>query len=74
MQGSVIGTKALDLIEVAHFASRKIVEKEVDRSNATVLGDAKIVHTSNMINLVTATKYTAFWVIELAGTGILNAI
>src|SRR6266403_1059447 len=28
--------------EVAHFALRKIVEKEIDRSNATVPGDDKI--------------------------------
>jgi hypothetical protein len=34
--------KASDLIEVAHFALRKIVEKEIDRSNATVPGDDKI--------------------------------
>jgi hypothetical protein len=27
---------------VAHFALRKIVEKEIDRSNATVPGDDKI--------------------------------
>jgi hypothetical protein len=30
------------LIEAAHFALRKIVEKEIDRSNATVAGDDKI--------------------------------
>jgi hypothetical protein len=34
--------KAFDLIEVAHLALRKIVEKEIDRSNATVPGDDKI--------------------------------
>jgi hypothetical protein len=34
--------KAFDLIEVAHFALREIVEKEIDRSNATVPGDDKI--------------------------------
>ncbi len=34
--------KAFDLIDVAHFALRKIVEKEIDRSNATVPGDDKI--------------------------------
>src|SRR6267154_5183312 len=28
--------------EVAHFALRKMVEKEIDRSNATVPGDDKI--------------------------------
>lgn len=33
---------AFDLIEVAHFALRKIVEKEIDRSNSTVPGDDKI--------------------------------
>ena len=83
---------------------RKIVEKEIDRSNATVPGDDKIGsrvsgwssrsarypsnpsgitqflgrekglifeiwmrcfdHTSNTINLVTATKYTAVGIIE----------
>jgi hypothetical protein len=104
MQGSVDWSKTLDLIELAHFASRKIVEKEIDRSNATVPGDDKIgsrvswwfagsarypsnpsgitqflgreeglifeiwmccfYHTSDTINLVSATKYTAFWVIE----------
>jgi hypothetical protein len=31
-----------DLIGVAHFALRKIVEKEIDRRNATVPGDYKI--------------------------------
>ena len=34
--------KAFDLIGVAHFALRKIVEKKIDRSNATVPGDDKI--------------------------------
>lgn len=42
MQGSADWNNAFDLIEVAHFASRKIVEKEIDRSNATVPGDDKI--------------------------------
>ena len=42
MQGSADWSKTLDLIELAHFASRKIVEKEIDRSNATVPGDDKI--------------------------------
>jgi len=42
MQGSVEWSKTLDLIELALFASRKIVEKEIDRSNATVPGDDKI--------------------------------
>jgi len=86
------------------FALRKIVEKQIERSNATVPGDDKIgsrvgwwfagnarypsnpsgineflgreegliceiwvccfYHTSNTINLVSATKYTAFGVIE----------
>jgi hypothetical protein len=89
---------------VAHFALRKIIEKEIQRSNATVPGDDKIgsrvswrfagsaryptdpsgiteflgreeglifeiwmccfQHPSNTINLVTAAKYAAFWVIE----------
>jgi hypothetical protein len=39
---SIALTKAFDLIEVAHFCLRKIVEKEIDRSNATVPGDDKI--------------------------------
>jgi len=96
--------KAFDLIEVAHFGLRKIVQKEIDRSDATVPGDDKIgsriswwfaggcqipiepvrhhlipregrglifeiwmgcfYHTSNTINLVSATKYTAFGVME----------
>jgi hypothetical protein len=33
---------AIDLIEVPIFVLREIVEKEIDRSNATVPGDDKI--------------------------------
>jgi len=36
------GPWEIDLIGVAYFVSRKIVEKEIDRSNATVPGDDKI--------------------------------
>ena len=89
---------------MAYFALRRIFEKGIERSNATVPGDDKIssrvswwfagsaaypsnpsgitsflgrgeglifeiwmrcfYHTSDMINLASATKYTAFWVIE----------